>query len=111
MDRGMDAETRKSFASIERRFENIDRKFENVQHLIDTLHESVQAEINGFRADMNQFAERIESAVRRHSGMIASGSVAIGTLNRWAKRRDDIDTRRDADMRDLRMRVRKLEAA
>jgi hypothetical protein len=90
MDRGMDAETRKSFANVER--------------LIDSLHDSLQTE-------MNQIAERIESAVRRHSGMIASGSVAIGTLNRWAKRRDDIDTRRDADMRDLRMRVRKLEAA
>jgi hypothetical protein len=93
---------------MERSFQ---QSFKNIERLIYELHESVQTELTEFKSEMYAVTERIEAAVRRNSGMIAGGTRAIGSLSQWSRSRDSLDMRRDADIRDLRARVRKLEAA
>jgi len=92
--------------------------FASLAKLVEDNSQSLQAEMAALRADMDRGFERVEAATRRNTTSIAGGGTAIVALNRWAKqrdqldtKRDQLDTKRDRELRDLRARLLKVERA
>jgi hypothetical protein len=90
-----------------------DDRFKQLERLIIDFKESLEREIgdlgNGLRGEMkagfaavNERLDRVEATLGRHSGMIVSGTVAIGTITKAV-------SKQEAAIRDLQARVRKLE--
>jgi hypothetical protein len=79
----------------------------HLEQLIIDFKESLEREMRegneSIRREMREGFQRLENVTRRHSGMIVSGTVAIGTITKSI-------TRQEAAIRDLQARVRKLEA-
>ena len=53
--------------------------------------------------------DRIDGSVKRHSGMIVSGTVAISTVTKTITRLEGQMRVRDKELRDLRHRIERLE--
>ena len=64
--------------------------------LVTSVKESLEQE-------MREGFDRIEKVMTRHTGLIASGTLAIGTLIKSSQKQD-------AAIKDLETRMRKLEA-
>ena len=86
----MDPEIKQAFAELARLFED------NSQSL---------------QAEMELGFDRVEAATRRNSTTIAGGAKAIAGLSRWAGARDKTDAKRDRQIRDLHLRLQKVERA
>src|SRR5947209_6787269 len=85
--------------------------FSSLAKLVEDNGQSLQAEMSAMRADMDRGFERVEAAARRNTTSIAGGGAAIVALNRWAKQPDQLDSKRDRELRELRSRVLKVERA
>jgi hypothetical protein len=79
--------------------------------LIEDLAGSLQREIEGLRSEMRNGFDRIEASTKRNTGMIVSGTIAVSTLKKWTVKADERDKRREAEIRDLRSRLQKVERA
>jgi hypothetical protein len=91
-----------------------DDRFKHLERLIIDFKESLEREMGELRdglrgelrsgfAAVNERLDRVEATLGRHSGMIVSGTVAIGTITKAV-------TKQEAAIRDLQARVRKLES-
>lgn len=80
----------------------LNARLKSLEILIDQWGESLQSE-------MREGFDRVDASTKRNTGMIVSGTLAIAALKKWAAAEDARNKRRDAGMRDLRDRVRKLE--
>jgi hypothetical protein len=100
----MDPETKAAFAALAKLVEDYGQSLQGEMH-------SLRADMQLLRTDMESGFERVEAATRRNSTTIAGGAAAIAALNRWARQRDQIDSKRDRDLRDLRARMLKVERA
>ncbi len=85
--------------------------FASLAKLVEDNGQSLQAEMSAMREDMDRGFERVEAATRRNTTSIAGGGATIVALNRWAKQRDQLDSKRDRELRELRSRVLKVERA
>jgi hypothetical protein len=93
------AETR---AAIEQTRAETRAAFANLEKLVEDTFES-------FGREMAAGFNRVEAATKLNSSMVVSGTLAIAGLKKWAAKRDQADKRRDAELRELRMRLTKLE--
>ena len=97
----MDAETQAAFASLAK--------------LIEDNSQSLQSEMSEMRtelqANMDRGFDRVEAATQRNTNSLSGGAYAIAALNRWAKQRDRLDSKRDREIRDLKARLQKVERA
>jgi hypothetical protein len=73
-----------------------------IEEMSNSLHAEILETSNSLRAEFREAADRIEAASRRHSGMITSGAIAIGTMNRSL-------ARHDKEIAQLKMRLRAVE--
>jgi hypothetical protein len=73
--------------------------------LVTGMKESLEREIasvkESFEREMRQGFERIEKVSTRHTGLIASGTLAIGTLIKSAQKQDAAIAKLEARMRKL----------
>ena len=83
--------------------------FAQIVRLIEDTSQSLQTEMEELRNDMERGFDRMDAATRRNTTSLAGGAAAIAALNRWAKTRDHIDSKRDREASEVRARVRKLE--
>ena len=85
-----------------------------IEEVSASLHREIvesRVEMNSKFAEVNQKFDRLEAVLRRHSSIIASGTFAIAGLNKWVGTSDIRDAKIEAELKDLRARVRKLESA
>lgn len=80
----------------------LDGRFASLAKLIEDTGESLQRE-------MRTGLERVEAATARNSKVLAGGSKAVAAFSEWAAKRDQLDRKRDQEIRDLRARLTKLE--
>jgi hypothetical protein len=78
--------------------------------LVENISGSLQEEMRAMRDEVREGFNRVDSASRRHGALLASGTIAIAGLTKSATKRDTVDKRRDAEIRDLKARVKKLES-
>lgn len=97
--------------------------FESLEKLVLQLHESTIREISGLggeigglrgelgelRTEMRDGFVRLESAIRTHRGMLITGTAAYTTLTKAVTELQERETVREAEIRELRDRLRKLE--
>lgn len=81
----------------------------DVQSSMKHLEELVVELIDSLRREMHQGFDRIDLSVRRHSGMIVSGTFAISALTKTITGLEDQMRARDREMRELRDRIERLE--
>jgi hypothetical protein len=107
-------------ARLQANFENIRTALANMADLIEETSRSLQAEMRTemyameerLRADIDAVRvdiARIEASNARNTRMLLSGTLALGGLQKWAKQRDKLDTKRDARIADVQQRIRKVE--
>jgi len=91
----------------EDRFQHLERLIvhfkESLEHELGDLGEGLRGEMRAGFSAVNERLDRVEATLGRHSGMIVSGTVAIGTLTKSI-------TKQETAIRDLQARVRKLES-
>jgi len=111
----MDSETKAAFASLAKLVED---NSQSLQAEMAAMRTDLRTEIESLRGDMDRGFERVEAATRRNTTTIVGGGAAIVALNRWAKQRDQldtkrdrVDTKRDRELRELRARLSKVERA
>ena len=90
--------------------------FESLAKLVEDNGQSLQAEMEAMRtelarvgADLERGIDRVEAATKRNTTTVVGGAVAIAALNRWARQRDRLDSKRDREIRELRTRIQKVE--
>lgn len=80
----------------------VDGRLASLAKLIEDNGESLQREMrSGF--------DRIEAATGRNTKVLAGGSKTVAGLAEWTAKRDQLDRKRDLEIRDLRERLAKLE--
>ena len=95
----MDDETRTRFDALDRK---LDGGFTSHAKLIEDHSDSLQRE-------MRAGSDRLETATARNTKVLAGGSKTVPALMAWSEKRDQLDRKRDQEIRDLRARVQKLE--
>jgi hypothetical protein len=99
---GLIAALDRRFASVDARFTNIDGRFDSLAKLIEDNSDSLQRE-------MATHVDRLEAAMGRNTKVLAGGSKTVAALTQWADKRDQLDRKRDQEIRDPRVRIQKLE--
>ena len=87
----------------------IQAAFTNLAKLVEDTSSSLQAEMAEINANMERGFDRIDAATRRNTTSPSGGAYAIAALNRWAQQRDKLDSKRDREIRDRRVRLQKVE--
>lgn len=82
---------------------------ESLEKIVLQLHESTVSEISGLRTEVREGFVRLESATRTHRGMLITGTAAYSTLTNAVTELQERETVREAEIRELRDRLRKLE--
>jgi hypothetical protein len=83
--------------------------FTNLAKLVEDTSSSLQAEMAEINTNMERGFDRIDAATRRNTTSLSGGAYAIAALNRWAQQRDKLDSKRDREIRDRRVRFQKVE--
>jgi chromosome segregation ATPase len=102
-------ETRADFRHLE---ELTTRLIGSLSSEVETLHGKVNAlsgEFHEFRDETRTNFERLDGTLKRHSTMITSGTLAVGGITKAISRLEDRERKRDAELRDVKARLRKLE--
>ena len=84
----------------------------DIKHLEELLlqfSDSLARQITDTDEHMRNAAERIDSTVNRHSGMIVNGGKTIVTISKTIGRLETQMRIRDRQLADLKTRVRQLE--
>lgn len=85
---------------LETRFGSLDARYSSLAKLVEEHSDSLQREMaTGF--------DRIEAATARNTKVLVGGSKAVAALTQWAQKRDQLDRKRDQEIRDLRLRMQK----
>ena len=85
--------------------------FESLAELIEDHSQSLEQEFRAIEQDLGAGFDRIEAATAHNTGMLTAGTRAVGSLQSWARQRDQQDRRRDLKLRDLDKRLTALERA
>lgn len=91
----------------------LDGRFGSLAKLVEEHSDSLQREMAGLQrelaGDMATGFDRLEAATTRNTKVLVGGSKAVAALTQWAQKRDQLDRKPDQEIRDLRLRMQKLE--
>jgi hypothetical protein len=87
----------------------LDARFSSLAKLVEEHSDSLQREMDSLQSAMATGFDRVEAATARNTRVLAGGSKAVAALTQWAQKRDQLDRKRDQEIRDLRLRMQKLE--
>jgi len=80
----------------------LESRFGSLVKLIEDHSESLQREMRaGF--------DRLEASTARNTKFLAGGSKTVAALSEWVAKRDELDRKRDQEIRALRARLASLE--
>ena len=80
-----------------------------IEGLIGSLQTEMHELMGSLETEMHEGFDRIDANTKRTMGLVAADAVALGAFKKWATSQDVREKRRDAEIRELRLRVRKLE--
>ena len=83
--------------------------FSSLTNEIAGVKDSVSAELSDLRTEMREGFGRIEARLGRQGGIINGGTRQVARLVEWSEKIDAVIADRDAEIRDLRERVARLE--